>query len=144
MTVIAWDGRTLAADKLADMAGLRTSVTKISRVNGCLIGSAGASSVGNEAEAWFARGADPKDFPESQRDNEHWDGLLVITPEGAVLKYENTPYPVRLDPGQKVAIGSGRDFAVAAMHLGLSATEAVKLACELSTGCGNGIDFMTL
>lgn len=143
MTVIAWDGTTLAGDKLANMAGLRVSVTKIHRIAGCLVGSSGSSAEANELMAWFSRGADPKDFPEARRDSENWSGLLVIRPDLTVLKYEHTPYPVILDPGQKVGIGSGRDFAIAAMHFGANAETAVLVTNRLCSDCGLGVDTLT-
>ena len=37
-----------------------------------------------------------------------------------------------------------RDFALAAMHLGKSAREAVEVACALDVFCGNGIDTLEL
>ena len=41
MTTIAWDGKTLAADKLASYGELRTTVTKIFRLSdGSLVGGA--------------------------------------------------------------------------------------------------------
>jgi hypothetical protein len=46
--------------------------------------------------------------------------------------------------GPFAACGSGRDMALMAMHLGKSAFEAVRLTCELSVDCGNGIDVLEL
>lgn len=143
MTVICWDGHTLAADKMADVGGLRRSVTKAHRIQGCLTAYAGSTPHGEEMLDWFKRGAKPADFPPSQRDNENWAGLLAITPDGEILKFENTPFPVRFDHWQTIAIGSGRDYAMASMHLGKSAQEAVEIACLFDTGCGNGVDTLT-
>ena len=44
---------------------------------------------------------------------------------------------------QFAAWGSGRDFALTAMHLGKSAREAVEIACLFENGCGNGVDVLT-
>jgi ATP-dependent protease HslVU (ClpYQ) peptidase subunit len=41
---------------------------------------------------------------------------------------------------KKTATGSGRDYALAAMHCGKTAREAVEIACLFETGCGNGVD----
>jgi ATP-dependent protease HslVU (ClpYQ) peptidase subunit len=41
---------------------------------------------------------------------------------------------------QHAAIGSGQDFAVAAMHLGRSAVDAAKVASELDLYCSGTID----
>lgn len=142
MSVIAWDGRTLAADKRVSLGTLICTTTKISRVGDALCAYAGDAAGGEEVLAWFCNGAKPSDFPATQRDRENWSGLLVIR-NGQILKYEHSPYPVRLED-KFFAIGSGRDFALAAMHLGHDARTAVEVAIALDSGCGNGIDTMEL
>lgn len=140
MSVIAWDGRMLAADKRASIGSLYRKTTKIFRRNNCLVGYAGDADKAEELMAWWAAGANPKEFPEPCRDDSRtWASLLVVSP-GGLLHYQRTPYPVRYDSGQSMAIGSGRDFAMAAMHLGKTAAEAVDVACALDSGCGDGVD----
>ena len=46
--------------------------------------------------------------------------------------------------GPFCAIGSGRDFALAAMALGHSAIEAVTVAGRFDTASGNGFDALPL
>lgn len=140
MSVIAWDGRILAADKRACLGSLIRTVTKINRVDHALCAYAGDAAGGEEVLAWFSRGAKPDEFPASQRDRENWSGLLVIRRGGLILKYEHSPYPVRFED-KFFAIGSGRDFALAAMHLGHDARKAVEVAIALDNTCGNGIDW---
>lgn len=41
------------------------------------------------------------------------------------------------------AIGTGRDYARAAMHLGRNAVEAVQVAILFDENCGNGVDTLT-
>lgn len=143
MTVIAWDGKTLAADKRASNSGLIFPVTKIFKHRGCLIGGAGDFDRINETIAWFAAGADPAKMPPYARSNDDYVALLVIEPNGSILKYERSAVPFKIE-APFFAIGSGRDFAMAAMHLGRSAVEAVQVACALETGCGNGVDTLEL
>ena len=143
MTVIAWDGRTLAADKRACNGTMIATVTKIRRApDGSLIGSAGNSDAGEEVMAWYERGADPKEFSDNMRNRDDFAGLLVIRPDGEVWKFERTPYPIRFST--PFAIGSGREFAMAAMYLGHDARKAVEVACALDCGCGNGVDQLGL
>lgn len=142
MSVIAWDGKTLAADKRACLGTLIRTVTKIYKVNSALVAYAGDADAGEEMLAWLVDGAVPKDFPPHQRNDDRWSGLLVIWPDGTLWKYERTPYPLKFPP-QQFAIGSGRDFALAAMFLGKDAVEAVHVACAFDSGCGNGVDFLT-
>lgn len=119
------------------------TTTKIFRSGDALVAYAGDAAFGEEMRAWFDRGACPEDFPTSNRDKDDWAGLLVIRRGEPVLRYERTPYPVRFDSRQ-FAIGCGRDFALAAMYLGKTAREAVEVAIALDSGCGNGIDELTL
>jgi ATP-dependent protease HslVU (ClpYQ) peptidase subunit len=142
MTVIAWDGVSLAADRRSCSGSAVRSLTKIFRVGDALVGAAGDTDMCCQLIAWFRAGHDPTAFPESQRDRDNWAGLLVVWPDGAVWKYERTPHPIQYDP-QLFSIGSGRDFALAAMHLGKTAAEAVAVACALDSGCGDGVDILT-
>lgn len=143
MTVIAWDGQTLAADKRASVGNVVRTCTKIFRHNGELFGYAGMAAFGEQLLTWYKNGADPKDYPPSQRDKDDYAELLVIKADGIIQKFERTPYPISYQD-KTFAIGSGRDFALAAMALGCNATAAVELTCTLDTGCGSGVDTLTL
>lgn len=139
MTVIAWDGRTLAADKRVSYGNMSRTTTKIRRVGDCLVGIAGSGSIGLAVVEWLGNGADPAAFPKLQEDADDHANVLVIRPDGCIEEYARTAYPTVYED-KFAAIGSGRDFAVAAMHLGKTAREAVEVACLFDTGCGNGID----
>jgi len=143
MTIVAWDGKTLAADRAATNCGYRRTLTKIFRVPGGLVGFAGDGSRAMALLEWFRAGCKPDEYPAFQRDAETAVGNIFVTNEGESLTYLYTPYPERrLDRFD--AIGSGRDYALAAMHLGCDAKQAVQVACALDNGCGNGIDTLTL
>lgn len=142
MTVIAWDGKTLAADKRSSFGGMHATVTKLYRINGSLVGCAGGSAQNAEMRVWFSAGCDAKLFPEPQRDSDKCVSMLVVSPDGVLRQYENSPHPFIVE-NKLWAIGSGRDFALAAMHLGLPADRAVEVACALDCTCGNGIDTLT-
>ncbi len=140
MTCIAWDGKTLAADKRCTQAGLARTVTKIHKVGLLLVGLAGDEETGLAMLEWVRNGRIPENFPSDVRDK---DGdarcVLVVIEDGAVLVYQGSPWPAKYeDPFY--ATGSGRDYAIAAMHLGKTAREAVEIACLFDVSCGNGID----
>lgn len=146
MTCIAWDGVTLASDKRSSMGGMISTTTKLYRLPGCIVGVAGDYGLAQEMVQWIAAGCDAAKFPASQKDKEDWCHVLVISMrKNKVVAelFERSPYPLIFDQDH-IAIGSGREFARAAMYLGKTAREAVEVACALSTGCGNGIDTMTL
>jgi 20S proteasome alpha/beta subunit len=143
MTVIAWDGKTLAADKRATFGGnLVLTTTKIFVVNDSLVAYAGNADFGAQMVAWLRDDGRPETFPESQRDKDDWAGLLVLRAGQPIKRYERTPYPICFED-RCVAIGSGRDFAMAAMYLGCDARRAVEVTCALDSNCGNGIDTLT-
>jgi len=149
MTVIAWDGHTLAADKLADYGGMNCTVTKIFLVHDYkvgkdfLVGVAGELSFGLQMIEWIKAGRDPLSFPVAQTSKDDWQPVCVIEPDSAfTLIYERTPFPIQYEH-RAFAIGSGREFARAALYLGKTAVEAVGVANALCISCGNGIDTLT-
>lgn len=134
----------MAGDKMSSLGGLYALTTKVHVVRGHLVGACGYTALIREMHAWFERGADPADFPSGlQRDPKENASLLVVTPAGQLLQYEHTAYPLVIESRQW-AIGSGRDFAMAAMHLGRSAPQAVQVACDLCNDCGGGVDSVRL
>ena len=143
MTVIAWDGHTLAADKLACNGWTRGTVTKIWRHGRELLGVCGDLPIGLELRDWYAAGAVRPDFPAANRDQDKGASLIVVKPNGEVWKYESGPIPFRVE-GKFCAFGSGDEAALVAMHCGRTAAEAVGLASMVNTTCGNGIDALTI
>ncbi len=139
MTTIAWDGRTLAGDRRGNAAGMAYEVCKLRRTgDGRLLGFSGDIGVGMLMLDWLDRGgARPP-----QQDTERWATVLEITPDGACWCHGRDARWRIEQPF--FAIGSGRDFALAAMALGRTAAEAVDLAARFDTGTGNGVDALAL
>lgn len=138
MTVIAWDGKMLAADKRSTHCGLARTVTKITRHDrDTLLALSGDQSVALEMLRWFKDGCSLGNFPAKARDDEAT--LTVVMRGGAVVMYTTGPVPAHIEDRQ-IALGSGRDYALAAMHLGHDARTAVEVACHFEVHCGNGID----
>lgn len=142
MSVIAWDGRELAADRQATRGGnLIRSVQKIHQVNGLLVAYAGTAGIGEELLAWFQCGADPDLFPGHLRGDGNDSSLAVFYPDGSIAEYDRSASPVRFEK-QLFVMGCGRDFAIAAMHCGKTAAEAVEVAIHFDAWCGQGVDVM--
>ena len=68
--------------------------------------------------------------------------VLELRSDGIWI-YESTIIPAKIK-NDFWAIGTGANFAIAAMHLGLSPAEAVKLACLYDTSSHEPIDVMKL
>lgn len=143
MTVIAWDGKTLAADKRAINNGFKGgTVTKVHRWQDGLCAFAGDLDVGMQMVDWLRNDRTAANYPKQQQEKNACS-LLVINRDGTAHRYESTPVPLLMENTQQ-AMGSGRDYALAAMHLGYDARRAVEVACALDSGCGNGIDALDL
>lgn len=142
MTCLAWDGKTLAADKMASHAGVANTVTKIYRVPGGLVGLDGDGDCALDLLAWFRAGRIAKDYPACQK-GESRAGAVFIDEGGRIWQYDKSPNCQRNEQAQ-FASGHGRDFALAVMHLGFDARRAVEVACELDIYCGMGIDTLEL
>ncbi len=141
MTVIAWDGTTLAADKRMSCGGHVNTVTKLRRAGEYLVGFSGSAKGMRAFVSWIEGGMDPATFPKPTNDD---DAIyaLAIRSDGTVWKFEATPWPIMLED-RFASAGSGRDYARAAMHLGKNAREAVEIACLFDENCGNGVDTLT-
>ena len=141
MTTIAWDGQTLAADRMACIGNSKSvCIKKIHELKGGGYAAAsGHAGAGALMFRWLDQGAAVDDYPLTDPE---LCTVIVITEDGQVLQYDG-PLPVKLD-APFYAIGSGRDFALAALHLGKSAKEAVEVASELDQSTGNGIDVVML
>lgn len=142
MTVIAWDGTTLAADRRACASGYVYSVTKIARVGDHLVAFSGAFARWGQYRAWIEAGRHPAAYPDRPTDDDEWCSVVVISRGGLIERYETTGWPIVVEE-RHYAAGSGRDFAAAALHLGYDAVRAVEVASALSEQCGNGIDTLT-
>lgn len=139
MTVIAWDGTTLAADKQLTHANLKRTVTKVKKIRDHLVGTAGDWDGCTQLMRWFERGALPDEFPSKGR--EQYAGLVVITPERQILKYEQLSLPYEIeDP--IFALGTGREVAMGALEMGATSVRAVQIACKYINDCGMGIDWV--
>lgn len=136
MTTIAFDGTTLAADTMANSGGMRRSVSKIFKLDdGRLFGAAGEYQNVLMALEWLNKGGERPALTDD------FTGLLVDL-QGQCFRYEHKLYP-SLIAERFTACGSGRDFAIAAMHLGKSATEAVAIAGIFDVNTGRTVQNMT-
>lgn len=148
MTILAWDGECLAADKQATEGGLRHLTTKIKRIEkgrfkGYLMGGAGCTSQANMMMSWFESGANPEYFPQYQDTEDLSAQLLVISPKREILRFDFNPIPIVFHD-EMYALGNGRDVALGAMAMGATAAIAVEVASELCSGCGMGVDVLDL
>lgn len=131
----------MAADRRATVGGTIFSVTKIFRDGpDRLVGVNGSLARVGAFRAWLADGAKPEDYPPNPTDDDLY--MLVVHRGGRIWRYANTPWPVTVEEPFS-ALGTGMDFALAAMACGRNAVEAVEITSRFDQACGNGIDVLT-
>lgn len=136
MSVIAWDGSALAADRMGNASGMRQLTTKVVRTrSGHVLAWAGVQEIGLMRAAWYQSGAEPKHWP-TQHDGELTH--LILLRDGQIFVFENLPVPQPLEEAF-CAWGSGRDYAMGAMAAGASAAKAVQIASRYEVDCGLGV-----
>jgi len=142
MSVVVWDGKTLAADRRSVCADMISTAQKIWVKHG-VDGMTVCACTGGLAEGillteWYHNGAIKSAWPKFQDDKDEWCRLIVAK-SGKCFFYEKQPVAIEvLDTF--MAWGSGRDFAMGALAMGADARKAVVIASKYSTGCGNGVE----
>lgn len=139
MTTLAYDGKTLAADRQLTLGGTPMPLRKIFRHNDELIGLSGSVQESLLFLEWYRNGGvSAGDKPKLSDDF----SALVIT-DGKIMRYEALLMPWQIDLPFWAA-GSGADYALGAMAAGKSAVEAVEIAIRFDTSSGMGIDYVDL
>ena len=141
MTVIAWDGNILAADRL-NMSGdtLSTSVKIEELPDGRVMAIVGRTGNGLALMRWYREGGDAEKWPAFQEDKDRWVRLIVAFPDGLCVEYEQVcePMPVY---DSFMAWGCGKEAALGAMEMGATAIRAIEVASKWISGCGRGLDY---
>jgi hypothetical protein len=144
MTVIAYDGKTLASDRKCSSGDIATVKTKLTAAGGGrYCAAAGGGEHGDQLVAWCVAGMNPDTYPMAPKDEDDSAILVVADSRGARTYYPQTPTPMRVEQ-PFMAWGSGREIAIGAMAAGATAREAVLIAGEWVNSCGLGVDVATL
>jgi hypothetical protein len=143
MTVIAWDGRTVAADSLKCYGSSRAMapVQKLRVRNGIVFAMTGSGPLFDPMIEWYLKGADPKAVPECG-DEHKGTALIVFKPDGAAFYKPSMPYPDEVSAPD--AWGAGADFAIGAMEVGADAKTAVEAAIRREAYTGGPVQVIDL
>jgi len=137
MTTIAWDGKTLAADR--QMGGW-INVSKIFKLKDgrYAAGSGENFDAIRRIVAWVNAGARKDERPEIREQDA--PDLLIVDKKGA-LNWMTWPYHEGLVITVPFfASGSGCEYALGAMAAGANARRAVEIGCRFDVDSGQGID----
>ena len=119
---------------------MRTS--KLRRHDDWIVGGCGGTAKLREIHEWIDNGMDPLTLPAFQRDPATSVEMMLASKAG--LYYLDDSHALIHIEQPFFSCGSGRDFAMAAMHMGATAQEAVEIACIYSSACGMGVDTMVV
>lgn len=144
MSIVAWDGAYLVADKQATCSGMKVTVSKARRLaTGEVVAWTGDQEQGLALAKWYEEGADPAKWPEFQKkDGDNWTRLIVADSTG-VSFFEKQPERQRVED-KFMAWGSGRDYAMGAMQVLRDAVKAVEVASMFDVHCGRGMEVFCL
>lgn len=144
MTIIAWDGRTLAGDRMSTVGGtpIRDAEPKVHRMrapNGrlALFGFSGNSSFRSAYLHWLCGGEEPQI---KQGETMNWAIVAIVEPRWVYYRSDTANRWDLFGAMSYWAIGSGADYALGAMEHGATARQAVRIATLLDNQCGMGID----
>jgi ATP-dependent protease HslVU (ClpYQ) peptidase subunit len=123
MTTIAYKDGVLAADTCRVVNGIATKCSKLHRLeDGSVFAGAGNSTDIAKCFRWLTGGEKPANELESL-------SALHLTEDG-LFYIDGALEPLLMDQ-EYWAVGSGADFAIAGMFMGMSAQDAVTLASKL-------------
>jgi hypothetical protein len=142
MTVIAWDGKILAADRQGTVGDTIYTIQKLFPLShGGAMATTGHADSAAVMRQWWSDGANKKLWPACQSDKDKWSCLIIARPNKPVLSYETLPEPL-VGVDCLAAWGIGREAALGAMAMGADAIKAVEIASRIVIGCGRGCDFI--
>ena len=145
MTVIAWDGVTLAVDQGATCGGVVHTIRKYRAHNEWVLIGTGNPQHVEEMMDWHNEVLHSRIQLDGEVKFPRFIGttaaeMIIFNAfeENKLRRYERSATP--LVHTTACAFGEGRDFAYGALDAGATAMEAVKIACQRSPYCGGPID----
>lgn len=142
MTVIAWDGDILAADRMWSTYNMSYGQSKLHKINNEFIFQAGNKSCGYEFLEWYKNGADPNKWSD-ERFKDSSSILIILKRDGLYMLIGN-PVLVPFKTNNFFAWGYGSEFACGVLACGKSAIDAVKLTSKHVDHCGYGYNAVSL
>lgn len=138
MSVIAWDGKVLAADRQISHNDRAYEGQKLFRLDdGTLVAFTGDRECGMILVEWVRSGADSARWPAFQK-HDDFTTLVVVRTDGQVFQLQAEPYWHRITE-PFYAWGVGAPYALGAMACGATAEHAVTVANSFSVWCGCGV-----
>lgn len=151
MTVIVWDGTTLAADSRVTSAShlvsddhdkiisLKTTTAEYRGDKLLAIGMAGLLADYDKVMSMIFT----DNFGYEDLGIDHEIDAILVGEKNVYNLESGKSFLIRYNRSVKLAVGSGEPFAMVALKQGKNAKQAVKVAMSLDCGCGGDIKSMT-
>ena len=148
MTVIAWDGKTLATDRMANDGSQKWESSKAwyskrYKEDECIITGTGLLAHIIQMKAWYIQGGDVDSFRDlpCNRVAYSTSQLIVVRREGLYVFEGHHPV---LRKEEFCAFGDGKEIAMGALAMGATAKQAVLICNDFSLHCGKGVELFSL
>lgn len=139
MTTVVYDGKTLAADRQVTYGRTKQLGTKVYRLKDVVVGICGDASKAIEVVDWLSRGSPKRGVP----DDVGGMSLIMVSLETGEC-WTMTGSLSRFPCHPPVSIGSGCMAALAALHCGATAVQAVEAASNVDIYTGGGVDYVDI
>ena len=137
MSVVAWDGRTLAGDQAVFNGGLRDCFVKVHKITDALgiellVGFVGSTDQVLPLFEWVRGGRSPADYPPGATGRDTDSEIIVIPADGSAPAkvYWGTHIPFAVEAPYALGEKSARGGALALMLAGNSAPASVRLLID--------------
>lgn len=139
MTTIASDGVTVSADgrMTSGLTLVQDDTVKMVVRNGIIFAVSGLAAHVGPLVGWYLAGAVPADYP-CPTDDQNSSGFVAIEGPSRVRRFS---YGSKFSTDEKFpfVLGSGGDYAMAAMVCGKTPQEAIEIAAMFDLGTGGKI-----
>lgn len=144
MTIVCFDGTTLAADRASVRGDLKQHCVKLFRTGQYLVGTVGHSGNSLTLLHWVRAGAYPDDYPfvPGEVDISDYAELMLVDRQNRVYMATTATALLEQVSGKFAASGSGEQVAVGALAMGATARQAVQICIKRCPSCGLGVQTM--
>ena len=133
MSVLVWDGISLAADRALNDGHVVVVSDKIWEYKQSIIAGVGIINDIMMMKSWVMDGCNKHQFPKVTATS----CFVVVKPGTGLIRYTVSPFAIA-HGFNKCAFGTGRDFAYGALACGATAEEAVRAASIYDLHSGKG------
>ena len=141
MTVIVWDGKTLATDRMANDGSQKWESSKAwyskNKDNEvCIVSGVGLLSYIKQLSDWYLKG-----MQEPVPTIPHGMAQLVVVKADGLYELHYNKLIKRNPP---CAFGDAKDMAMGALGMGATSQQAVEVCNNNALQCGKGVELYTL